>query len=64
MKSPAVPKKRTFDYPEVTEGSKLAALARKSANSLSDAKREELLKFGMRLIYGGDTPKKTVRARH
>ena len=64
MKANHPRKKRTFDYPEVTEGSKLAADARSSANRLSDAKREELFKLGMQQIYGGGSVKKAVRSGH
>lgn len=41
------------EYPEATEGSKLAAEVRSEANALTDKEREELLKRGMQMIYGG-----------
>ena len=58
-----IPKKST-DYPAQTEGSKLAAEARKAANGLSEQAREELFKRGMQVIYGGSGGKQTARARH
>ena len=56
--------KKTVDYPDQTPGSKLAAEARKAANSLSEEKRDELFKRGMQVIYGGSGDKETARARH
>jgi hypothetical protein len=50
-------------YPEHTEGCKLASEARKAGNSLSNEKRAELFKLGMALIYGGGG-KQTFRTRH
>jgi len=38
-------------YPKQTHGSKLAAKARKLANTLSDAERERLFNKGMAMIY-------------
>ena len=49
-------KTRKKDYPDITVGSKLAAEARKLANSLSDEDRAESLEEAKSLIYG--------RARH
>ncbi len=56
-------KVRNFDYPEETEGSRIAAENRKKANSLNQADRENLFEEGMRIIYGGSQPKQTVRSR-
>ena len=49
-KRPAKAKKR--DYPDETIGSKLAAEARKLANSLTDEERAECLEGAKALIYG------------
>jgi len=49
-------KSRKKDYPDDTIGSKLAAEARKLANSLTDEERAESLEGAKSLIYG--------RARH
>lgn len=40
-------------YPKTTEGSKIAALARKNANTWSPEKRHEMFKRGMQIVYGG-----------
>lgn len=56
--------KKDVDYPDQTPGSKLAAEARKAANSLSEEKREELFKRGMQMIYGGSGDKEKARTRH
>lgn len=41
------------DYPEDTEGSRVAREAREAANNLTDEERAELFRFGMQVIYGG-----------
>ena len=46
-----------------TRGERVAARIRKETNGLSEAKREELFKRGMQLIYGGGTDRKTARVR-
>lgn len=56
--------KKAANYPSETEGSLLAAEARKSANGLSEQEREELFKRGMQVIYGGSGGKQTTRTRH
>ena len=58
------PRKRTFEYPDETQGSKTAELARRGTNGLCDAQREALFEAGMRIIYGGKAPKPVVRAGH
>jgi hypothetical protein len=45
-------KSRKKDYPDETVGSKLAAEARKMANSLTDEARAESLEGAKSLIYG------------
>lgn len=50
------------DYPDETVGSKLAADARKRANSLTDEQRDDLLKKAKALIYGRARTKQTAGA--
>ena len=45
-------KHKRKDYPDETVGSKLAAEARKFANSLTDEERANALKGAKSLIYG------------
>lgn len=56
-------KKLTFDYPEETEGTRLAAQARAECNSLSREERAKLLEGALKVIYGG-SPKQKVGSRH
>jgi uncharacterized tellurite resistance protein B-like protein len=39
------------EYPEETEGSRMARQTRKICNRLSNKEREELLRHAMRIIY-------------
>lgn len=55
--------KKHIDYPKGTRGSKAAAEIRKEANSLSDAKREDLFKRGMQIIYGAAGKAKAACSR-
>ena len=64
MKTNAHKAKKDVEYPDQTAGSKLAAEARTAANGLSESERDELLKRGMQVIYGGSGDKETARARH
>jgi len=50
-------------YPDDTVGSKLAAEARKLANSLTDEERAEALEGARSLIYGRVRNKQAVGAR-
>jgi hypothetical protein len=56
-------KAKKTEYPAQTPGSKLAAKARKMANSLGDDARERLYNEGMAMIYGGRVPAKTPGSR-
>jgi hypothetical protein len=49
---------KTFDHPEETPGSLLAAENRSKANSMSQAERVSHFKRGMQIIYGGKPPKR------
>jgi hypothetical protein len=55
---------KALPYPDKTVGSEVAAEVREEANNWSDAKREDLFRKGMQIIYGGSGPKQTVRPRH
>jgi hypothetical protein len=56
-------KNRKVDYPDETVGSKLAAEARKMANSLTDEERAESLEGAKSLIYGRARHKQAVGSR-
>jgi hypothetical protein len=53
-------KTRKKEYPDITVGSKLAAEARKLANSLTDEERAESLGEAKSLIYGRARLKQTA----
>jgi hypothetical protein len=59
MSSPL--KKKKLDYPDGTEGSRLAARIRHRANKMTSAQREECLKKAMQIYYGGQ-PKEAARS--
>ena len=61
---PSTVKKKPLDYPDETNGSKLAAEIRQQANRLTAEQRAELFKEGMVTIHGGQWPKKAVRSGH
>ena len=52
MRQP-VSKRKELDYPEETEGSRLAAKARKLASKLTPEEEAEHFRRGMAKIYGG-----------
>jgi hypothetical protein len=52
-----------IDYPEKTEGSEIAAYARKAASKLSAEERAEQLREAMAKVYGAK-PKETARSGH
>jgi hypothetical protein len=56
-------KSRKKEYPENTVGSKLAAEARRLANSLTDEERAESLEGAKMLIYGRVRTKQAVGSR-
>lgn len=56
-------KRKRLDYPEETEGSRIAAKARKMVSKLTPEERRELFRRAMVRIYGGQ-PKATTLAGH
>jgi hypothetical protein len=62
MSSPG--KKKKLDYPESTEGSRLAAETRRRCNKLTAEERREHLRKAMSMIYGSAETPKTTGARH
>ena len=56
-------KRKKLDYPEVTEGSRLAAKVRKLASKLTPEEEAENFRRGMAKIYGGQ-PKEITGAGH
>jgi hypothetical protein len=63
-KMPSPIKKKKLDYPDQTEGSRLAARIRQRANKMPSAQREESLKKAISIIYGGKQAPKATGARH
>ncbi len=62
MKRPAR-KRKKLDYPTETEGSRIAAKARRMAGNLTPEQRRELFRRAMVRIYGGQ-PKAATVAGH
>jgi hypothetical protein len=58
---PSPIKKKKLDYPDETEGSRLAARIRQRANKMTSAQREECLKKAMEIYHGGQ-PKEAARS--
>lgn len=56
-------KRRKLDYPEETEGGRLAAMVRKLASKLTLEEEAEHFRRGMAKIYGGQ-PKEVTGAGH
>ena len=56
-------KRKKLDYPDETNGSRVAAEVRPVASKLTSEQRRELFKRGMVRIYGGQ-PKETTGAGH
>lgn len=56
-------KAKKANYPDETVGSKLAAQARRTANSLTDEQRAECLAGAKALIYGRTRTKEVAGAR-
>jgi hypothetical protein len=56
-------RKRSFDYPSDTIGSRAAAEARARTNNLSEEEIEKLYEEAKRIAYGGGSKPK-VGARH
>ena len=63
-KRPAISAKKRLDYPEQTNGSRLAAEIRKRANKLTKQERQHHFEQAMAMIYGGDAAGKATRSRH
>ena len=59
MKQPAR-KRKKLDYPDETEGSRIAAKARKMASKLTPEERRAHFNAAMVRIYGGQAQAKTV----
>jgi hypothetical protein len=62
MRQPAS-KQKKLDYPEETEGSRLAAKVRKLAGKLTPEEEAEHFRRGLAKIYGGQ-PKEITGAGH
>jgi len=54
--------KKKLDYPEETEGSRMAREMRKRTNALTKDEREELFKQAMQVYYGGSWSPKAARS--
>ena len=59
----SIRKRKKLDYPEESEGSRLAAKVRKLASKLTPEKEAEHFRRGMVKIYGGQ-PKEITGAGH
>jgi hypothetical protein len=59
---PSATKRKKLDYPEETEGSRIAAQVRKQASKMTREQREECLKRAMQVYYGGRWPKEATRS--
>jgi hypothetical protein len=64
MRQSARKAKKKLDYPDETEGSRLAAKARKIASKLTSEERRAHLNAAMVMIYGGAEAKETPISRH
>ena len=60
---PPASKRKKLDYPQETEGSRLAAKVRKLASKLTPEEEAEYFRRGMARIYGG-RPKEITGAGH
>jgi len=63
MRKPAKKTRKKLDYPDETEGSRLAAKARKMANKLTAEERRAHFNAAMVMIYGGPDAKETAPPR-
>jgi len=52
MKDQSTNKRKRFDYPEQTEGSRVAAKIRKLASKFTPEEEAELFRRGLAKIYG------------
>src|SRR5207245_11022363 len=55
---------RNFEYPDQTEGSRLAAQLREETSKLNAKQRAELFQRGMQIIYGGSAAKEKSGTGH
>ena len=55
------PAKKKIDYPEETNGSRLAAEIRQRCNKLTPEQRREHFEQALAMIYGGNRTAKTSR---
>ena len=62
MSSPI--KKKKLDYPDQTEGSRLAVETRRRCNKLTAEERREHFRKAMSAIYGSAQAPKTTGARY
>lgn len=60
---PSTGKRKKLDYPEETEGTRLAAKVRKLASKLTPEEEAEHFRRGMAKIYGGQ-PKEITGSGH
>jgi len=60
---PAARKQKKLDYPDETEGSRIAAKTRKLASKLTPEQRREFIRRAMVRIYGGQ-PKEAALPGH
>ena len=56
-------KPRNYEYPENSQGTRIAEATRAQSAALTDNQREELFKKGMQVIYGATGNGKTVGCR-
>jgi hypothetical protein len=63
MRKPSKPAKQKLDYPDETEGSRLAAQARALASRHTPEERRAHLDAAMAMIYGGTPDPATTVAR-
>jgi hypothetical protein len=54
--------RKVLDYPDETQGSRLASEIRKKANGLTAKQRAEYFRKGMAMIHGGNGTKETSRS--
>ncbi len=64
MREQKVASKKKLEYPAETEGSRIAAVARKAVSKLSAEQRRELFRRGMARIYGGKCAKEAAVTGH
>ena len=58
------PRKKPLDYPDETEGSRLAEEIRRQTNKLTMEQRRQLFQEARTIIYGGERTAEATRSRH